>query len=261
MGRLRKQSITSCTGRAGGQHRSSVPSRAEPCRAREGPSGRGPASPRRQTHAGRSGAKRGGAAGYRLRCFHHDLTAWPEERGRGVPAGRPVPPRPQGGGCPLPSPSSAVLFSLHTCAWTHTCTLTKQCLMHRRCSKEPCPGHRRPSPRPQPLCHRLLGTGSAPAAAAGSCPTGSSMVPCTPSVWLGTARHSKGLPTAARCWGHRELHAHGVHTRGQGMGTPRAVTPRRCVVKCVCTSSVHKGCPPDALQQVSVHSCASAGGE
>lgn len=34
MGRLRKQSITSCTGRAGGQHRASVPSRAEPGKGR-----------------------------------------------------------------------------------------------------------------------------------------------------------------------------------------------------------------------------------
>lgn len=117
-----KASLPAPAGRAAspGPPCRAVPSRAEPCRAREGPSGLSPASPRRQTHAGRSGAKRGGAAGYRLRCFHHDLTAWPKERGRGVPAGRSVPPGPQGGGCPLPSPSSAVLSFLHTCAWTRT---------------------------------------------------------------------------------------------------------------------------------------------
>ena len=107
------------------------------------------------------------------------------------------PPRP-----PLCCPScTRVRGHAHAHTTRQHLMLLRQC-----CSKEPCPGHRRLSPCPQPSCHRSPGTGSAPAAAAGSCPTGSSTVLCAPSAWLGAARHSKGLPTAARCWGHRAAH-------------------------------------------------------
>jgi len=243
VGRLRKQSITSCTGRAGGQPRSSVPSCAEPCRAREGPSGLSPASPRRQTHAGRSGAKRGGAAGYRLRCFHHDLTAWPKERGRGVPAGRPVPPGPQGGGCPLPSPSSAVLSFLHTCAWTRT------------------RAHYKAAP-----------DAAAPVLLQGAVPWSQAAVPMSPAfvsppsrhwqrsgccgwqlphweqhgsvcpiclAWRSTAQqgvaHSSSVLGSQSC-----THVCGMRTRGQGVGAPRAAL--LCLAHPgVCVSCSHTG--------------------
>lgn len=202
-----KASLPAPAGRAAspGPPCRAVPSRAEP--------GKGRAASAPPAHVGKHMQAGAGPSVEGLLATGCDVSTMTSQlgpksgagvslRGARCPPGRRVgaalcPPRP-----PLCCPScTRVRGHAHAHATRQHLMLLRQC-----CSKEPCPGHRRLSPCPQPSCHRPPGTGSAPAAAAGSCPTGSSTVLCAPSAWLGAARHSKGLPTAARCWGHRAAH-------------------------------------------------------
>lgn len=192
-----------------------MPSRAVPCRATEGPGGRGPRQPT-SANACRRGARPSAegrprsprshpAAGYRLRCFHHDLTAQPARPcGAGAsPAGSSVPlsspPRCRerpGRGCPpalcvvCPPLWCSPCTHTHICA--HLCTAPPRCAgPHRALLWEAAAPVTAGCPHVPSLLPPPLGTGRAPAAAAGSCPCWQRAGPACPGcvAWHSAARH------------------------------------------------------------------------